>query len=78
MINMEPIGGVFLSAGTVLNVAPQFHHAGPDMIRLTIEHVLDVTADYVLIRGMEKVMNCGPWRTRDLPVLIKGLKQSLT
>jgi hypothetical protein len=67
---------VYLTAGTALDITPA-DHLGDDHVHLLISRVVGVTADHVMIEGMQKPTPTTPWRERRIFLCRRSVKRCL-
>lgn len=75
------LGGVILGAGMVLDIAHGDYLHGEGRVRFTIERIVgtrfNLDCEWVVLTGVEKRPNGGPWRPRRLQVRVSALSRSL-
>ncbi len=75
------IGNVILGAGMVLDIAPGDYLYGDGRVRFTIETIVGTRrewdCDWVILTGIEKRPQDGPWRPRRLQVRVSALARCL-
>lgn len=71
------VGGCYLVPGTVLDIADGDYLYGKGEVYLFLNEIIEVRRHWIVIKGMEKVRNGGPWRERTIQLKITAIRRSL-
>lgn len=75
------LGGVILGAGMVLDLSHGDYLYGDGRVRFTVERIVGTRTEWdcewVILTGMEKQPQSGPWRSRRLQVRVSALSRCL-